>query len=150
MDQATRTASPCPVARTVNLLGDRWSLLIIRDAFAGVRRFGQFQRSLGVAKNVLSDRLRTLVDGGVLRSEPASDGTSYREYVLTDTGVELFDLIVALRQWGEAHAVESGEEYLPLIDRATGQPLAKLTHVRPDGSPVQADDTHLGDIRRMS
>src|SRR4051812_7850276 len=96
----TKLTTGCPVARTVDVLGDKWSLLIIRDAFDGARRFGQFQRNLGVAKNILSARLRTLVGAGVLRSEPASDGSSYREYVLTDAGRELFDLIVTLRQWG--------------------------------------------------
>ncbi|MFI6317825.1 winged helix-turn-helix transcriptional regulator [Nonomuraea sp. NPDC050556] len=144
------TTTGCPVARTVDVLGDKWSLLIIRDAFDGARRFGQFQRNLGVAKNILSSRLRTLVGAGVLRIEPASDGSSYHEYVLTDAGRELFDLIVTLRQWGEAHAFEPGEEYVPLIDRTTGEPLAKLTYVRPDGSPVRADATHLGERRRMS
>ncbi|MFI6585264.1 winged helix-turn-helix transcriptional regulator [Embleya sp. NPDC050493] len=150
MNETTRTTSPCPVARTVDLLGDKWSLLIIRDAFDGVRRFGQFQRSLGVAKNILSIRLRTLVDAGVLSSEPASDGSSYREYVLTDRGRELFDLIISLRQWGEHHTVVRGEQYAPLIDHATGEPLGRLTYVRPDGSPVRADDTHVGDLRPMA
>ncbi|WP_331772631.1 helix-turn-helix transcriptional regulator (plasmid) [Embleya sp. NBC_00888] len=150
MNETTRANSPCPVARTVELLGDKWSLLIVRDAFAGVRRFGQFQRSLGVAKNILSMRLRTLTDAGVLRSEPASDGSSYREYVLTDKGRELFDLILSLRQWGEHHGVDRGEEYAPLIDHSTGEPLARLTYVRPDGSAVRADDTHVGALRPMS
>jgi len=137
------------VGRTVDVLGDKWSLLIIRDAFAGVRRFGQFQRGLGVAKNILSARLRTLVEAGVLRSEPASDGSSYREYGLTDEGRKLFDLIVVLRQWGEDHALASGDEYVPLIDRRTGEPLARITCVRPDGSPVLPDETQLGEPRRM-
>ena len=77
---------PCPVARCVNLIGDRWSLLIVRDAFDGMRRFGDFQRSLGVARNILSDRLKKLVDAGVLELQDASDGTAYQEYVLTNKG----------------------------------------------------------------
>jgi DNA-binding HxlR family transcriptional regulator len=93
--------SECPVARSVDAIGDWWSLLIVRDAFDGSRRFGEFQRSLGVAKNILTARLRTLVAGGVLESVPASDGSAYREYVLTPKGKELFPVIVALRQWGE-------------------------------------------------
>ncbi|WP_344746076.1 helix-turn-helix domain-containing protein [Streptosporangium vulgare] len=75
--------SECPVARSVDAIGDWWSLLIVRDAFDGSRRFGEFQRSLGVAKNILTARLRALVAGGVLESVPASDGSAYREYVLT-------------------------------------------------------------------
>lgn len=74
---------PCPVVRSVDLIGDRWALLIVRDAFDGVRRFGDFQRSLGMARNILSDRLRKLVDAGILVMQDASDGTAYQEYVLT-------------------------------------------------------------------
>ena len=74
----------CPVARSVDLIGDRWSLLIVRNAFDGMRRFGDFQRDLGVARNILADRLRKLVDAGILAMQGASDGTSYQEYVLTD------------------------------------------------------------------
>ena len=91
----------CPVARTLDLVGDRWSLLLVRDAFDGIRRFSDFQRNLGVARNILSDRLATLVAAGVLAVQPASDGTSYQEYVLTPKGERLFPLVVALRQWGE-------------------------------------------------
>ncbi len=76
----------CPVARSVELIGDRWSLLIVRDAFDGMRRFGDFQRSLGMARNILSDRLRKLVDAGILEMQDASDGTAYQEYVLTAKG----------------------------------------------------------------
>ena len=96
-------AEPCPVARSVDCIGDRWSLLIIRDAFDGVRRFSDFQRSLGMARNILSDRLRKLVEAGVLELQTASDGSSYQEYVLTRKGQSLFPVVVALRQWGEKH-----------------------------------------------
>jgi DNA-binding HxlR family transcriptional regulator len=86
--------------RCVDLIGDRWSLLIVRDAFDGMRRFGDFQRSLGVARNILSDRLKKLVDAGILAMQGASDGTAYQEYVLTTKGESLFPIVVALRQWG--------------------------------------------------
>jgi DNA-binding HxlR family transcriptional regulator len=135
--------SECPVARTLDVVGDRWSLLIIRDAFDGIRRFGQFQRSLGVAKNILSNRLHNLVDAGVLRVEPASDGTSYQEYVLTEKGEDLFDLIVSLRQWGQDHTYERGARYARLVDRITGQRLPRLTYTRPDGRPVRSADTRV-------
>ncbi len=72
---------PCPVARTVDLIGDRWSLLIVRDAFDGIRRFGDFQQSLGMARNMLTDRLQKLVGAGILARQDASDGTAYQEYV---------------------------------------------------------------------
>src|SRR6478609_10234115 len=78
--------STCPVSRTVDIVGDKWTLMILRDAFEGLTRFSQFQRSLGVAKNILSARLHQLVDAGVLASQPDSDGSAYNEYVLTPKG----------------------------------------------------------------
>jgi DNA-binding HxlR family transcriptional regulator len=135
--------STCPVARTVDLVGDRWSLLIIRDALDGVRRFGQFQRSLGVAKNILSNRLHGLVDAGLLRVEPASDGSSYQEYVLTEKGEDLFDLITSLRQWGQDHAFDPGEPKSVLVDRATDRPLPRLTYTTPEGEAIHAADTRV-------
>ncbi|MGB8406621.1 MAG: helix-turn-helix domain-containing protein [Mycobacterium sp.] len=138
--------SECPVARTLDIVGDRWSLLIVRDAFDGIRRFGEFQRNLGVAKNILSTRLRNLVDAGVLQIEPASDGSSYQEYVLTDPGKDLFDLIVSLRQWGQDHTFEPGAQYVRLVDRTTDEPLPKLVYTTPDGRPIHADDTRVRKI----
>ena len=79
-------AEPCPVARSIDAIGDWWSLLIVRDAFDGSRRFGQFQRSLGIAKNILTSRLRTLEETGVMTTVPASDGSRYQEYVLSRKG----------------------------------------------------------------
>jgi DNA-binding HxlR family transcriptional regulator len=79
-----REQPPCPVACTVDPVGDKWTLIILRDAFNGWRRFDKFQRSLGVAKNILNTRLPALVDAEILRTEPASDSTSYRAYVLTE------------------------------------------------------------------
>ncbi|MFF4598956.1 winged helix-turn-helix transcriptional regulator [Amycolatopsis sp. NPDC001319] len=143
MSERTWTSPRCPVARTVDLVGDKWSLLIIRDAFDGIRRFGQFQRNLGVAKNILADRLRSLVDAGVLSVEPASDGSAYREYVLTKRGEDLFDLVVSLRQWGQDHAYEPGEDHVLLVDRETEEPIPRLTYVTPEGTPIHADDTRV-------
>jgi DNA-binding HxlR family transcriptional regulator len=76
----------------VDIIGDRWSLLIVRDAFDGIRRFSDFQRSLGMARNILSDRLHKLVNSGILTMQSASDGTAYQEYVLTAKGERLFPL----------------------------------------------------------
>ena len=76
-----------------------WTLLIVRDAFDGVRRFGAFQKNLGIAKGVLTARLKEMVERGVMTVTPASDGTAYQEYVLTEKGRDLFAVVVALRQW---------------------------------------------------
>jgi DNA-binding HxlR family transcriptional regulator len=78
--------STCPVARSLDIIGDWWSLLIVRDALRGVKRFGEFQKSLGIAKNMLTARLKLLVEEGILTLQPASDGSAWQEYVLTDKG----------------------------------------------------------------
>lgn len=131
----------CPVARSLDVIGDWWSLLIVRDAFDGLRRFGEFQKSLGVAKNILSDRLRTLVAHGILTAAPASDGSAYQEYVLTDKGRALFPVIVGLRQWGEDHYYGPAEAHSTLIDRKRGQPVRRLEIRAQDGRLLEPDDT---------
>lgn len=131
----------CPVARSLDVIGDWWSLLIVRDAFDGLRRFGEFQKSLGVAKNILSDRLRTLVAHGILTAAPASDGSAYQEYVLTDKGRALFPVIVGLRQWGEDHYYGPAEAQSTLIDRKRGQPVRRLEIRAQDGRLLEPDDT---------
>ncbi|MBI1448356.1 winged helix-turn-helix transcriptional regulator [Acinetobacter sp. AC1-2] len=138
---------PCPVARGVNLIGDRWSLLIVRDAFDGMRRFGDFQRSLGVARNILSDRLKKLVDADVLEMQDASDGTAYQEYVLTAKGESLFPVVVALRQWGEQNLFESGEPHSLLIDKNTGQQIPFMAPVTVDGKVLNASDTQVQKVK---
>ncbi|MGW1288232.1 winged helix-turn-helix transcriptional regulator [Streptomyces sp. NPDC002586] len=140
----TRTrfdADPCPVARSIDAIGDWWSLLIVRDAFDGSRRFGEFQRSLGIAKNILTSRLRTLEEAGVMRTAPASDGSRHQEYVLTEKGRALFPVIVALRQWGEAHCFDPGQPHSRLLDRRSGRPLSPLEIRSSDGRLVGPDET---------
>ncbi|WNV85087.1 helix-turn-helix domain-containing protein [Umezawaea sp. Da 62-37] len=133
---------PCPVARAVNLIGDQWILLILRDALDGTRMFNAFQRNLGVAKNILSDRLRKLVEHGVLVRRTAPSGKR-QEYVLTDSGRQLFTVIVALRQWGEAHAFDAGEPRSVLVDNNTGTPVPALHLKRADGVTLDAGNTHV-------
>ena len=135
------TDSPCPVARSADLLGDRWALLVIRDAFDGVTRFGDFQRSLGAARNILSDRLRRLVEAGILQLQPASDGSAYQEYVLTAAGQELFPLLVALRQWGERHRFGAGEAHSQLIELATRRPLPYMQPLDAAGHALASGQT---------
>lgn len=139
--------SPCPVARSVNLIGDRWSLLIVRDAFDGVRRFGDFQRSLGVARNILSDRLRKLVDANVLELKDASDGTAYQEYVLTEAGKSLFPIVVALRQWGEVNLFREGESHSILIDKQTQSPIPAMYPLSHDGKTLSPNETEVIKIK---
>src|SRR5205807_2023280 len=113
----------CPIARTLDVIGDWWSLLIVRDAFLGKRRFGEFQKSLGLAKNILSTRLRKLISHGVLEVGPAPGGSAYHEYALTEKGRGLYIVLVVLRQWGEACLFEAGELDLLLVDQKSGEPV---------------------------
>lgn len=124
--RVTHERAECPVARAVDVMGDRWSLLIVRDAFDGISRFGEFRRSLGLAKNILASRLRELVAHGVLEVVPASDGSAYHEYALTQRGRDLFVILVSLRQWGEEHLFDDVEPHSVLLDARTEKPLRKL------------------------
>ncbi|GLY60637.1 transcriptional regulator [Pectobacterium carotovorum subsp. carotovorum] len=133
----------CPVARALDVVGDRWALLIIRDAFDNRRRFGDFQRSLGVAKNILTDRLRALVEEGILSVQPVSEGSAYQEYILTSKGEQLFPLVVALRQWGEQQLFAEGEPHSLLLDKHTGQPLQTMLPHSAEGQLVVGQDTFV-------
>ena len=133
----------CPIARSLDAIGDWWSLLIIRDALVGRRRFGEFQRSLGLAKNILTVRLRTLVDQGILKMAPASDGSAYQEYVPTPKGRGVFPILVALRQWSEEFDERPEQIATILVDRENGRPVRKLELHSQDGRLLTSADTAL-------
>lgn len=133
----------CPIARSLESLGDWWSLLIIREALFGVRRFGEFQSRLGMAKNILAARLRSLVDHGILAMAPASDGSAYQEYVLTPKGRGTFPILVALRQWSEEFDDHPEEIATILVDRDKGRPVKKLEMRAEDGRLLAPGDTTL-------
>lgn len=123
-------------------MGDKWTLLIIRDALDGKRRFSEFERSLGVAKNILSERLRLLVDRGVLTRIPNDRGTR-SEYELTDAGRDLFTLLLSLRQWGERNAFAAGEAHSTLVDPATGEPVPRLRPLLDSGAELAPEQAVL-------
>ncbi|KWV46843.1 HxlR family transcriptional regulator [Bradyrhizobium macuxiense] len=133
----------CPIARALDVFGDWWSLLIIRDASLGRRRFSEFQASLGLAKNILATRLRALVERGILKTVPASDGSAYQEYVLTPKGRGIFPILVALRQWSEEFDEHPDEIATILVDRENGKPVKKLALYSRDGRVLHAADTAL-------
>ena len=96
----------CSIARPASLLGDRWTLVILRQAFSGIKRYEDFQTSLGISRSLLSDRLGKLVDAGILRREPYKDAIRTRErYRLTDKGLDLYPVLMALREWGDRKSV---------------------------------------------
>jgi DNA-binding HxlR family transcriptional regulator len=139
--------APCPVARALDVIGDWWSLLIIRDAFDSVRRFSEFEASLGIAKGILSSRLRDLIERDILETAPASDGSAYREYVLTEKGRGLFLVIVALRQWGEDHLYGPDERHSSLVHTETDAPVPRLELRSTGGKRVEWDRTR---VRKVS
>jgi DNA-binding HxlR family transcriptional regulator len=105
-----------------------------------LRRFGDFQKNLGIARGMLSARLHRLVELGVLEPVPASDGSAYQEYALTKKGRELFPVVVSLRQWGEANLYARGEAHSDLVDE-TGQPVGKLVLPSRAGRPLTWSET---------
>ncbi|OLT11249.1 ArsR family transcriptional regulator [Actinomadura sp. CNU-125] len=131
----------CPVARTVDLVGDRWSLLVLRDAMDGARSFTDLQRSTGIARNILSDRLRKLTANGLLAQVDAPSGRR-RLYTLTEAGKDLFPVIVTMRQWGERHAFDAGETHSVLVD-GDGVRVPDLRPVAADGTPLTSDTTSV-------
>jgi DNA-binding HxlR family transcriptional regulator len=133
----------CPVARSLDAIGDWWSMLIIRDALLGTTRFGEFQKKLGLAKNILTVRLRALVDQGILKTAPASDGSAYQEYLLTPKGRGVFPILVALRQWSEEFDGKPDEIGTILVDKEKGKPVRRLELHSQDGRLLTASDTAL-------
>ncbi|MDR6950868.1 DNA-binding HxlR family transcriptional regulator [Ancylobacter sp. 3268] len=147
----------CPIARSLEHVGEWWSILILRDAFYGLSRFDEFQASLGVATNTLSRRLAALVEAGLLEKRPYMQRPPRYEYVLTDRGRDFRPVLLSLLAWGnrqfatEGRSVElidreSGEAVEPILcDRATGRPIAEM---RVRAVPGPAADERLR--RRLS
>jgi DNA-binding HxlR family transcriptional regulator len=105
----------CSLARSLAVVGDRWTLLILRDAFLGIRRFDDFQSSTGIARRVLTERLTKLVDDGILERRLYQERPTRNEYRLTAKGLDLYPVILALVHWGDAHY--AGEAGPPLLHR---------------------------------
>jgi DNA-binding HxlR family transcriptional regulator len=133
----------CAVARSLDVVGDWWTLLIVRDALGGVKRFGEFQRSLGAARNILTTRLRSLIEQGILETAPASDGSAYQEYLLTTKGRALVPVLIALSQWSDAHVFKPGEASLVPVDALNMQRLSPLQIRASDGRLLHADEVHF-------
>jgi DNA-binding HxlR family transcriptional regulator len=113
----------CSIARPAALLGDRWTLVILRQCFLGVKRFEDFQSTLGISRSLLSERLGRLVDAGVLRREPYKDEVRTRDrYRLTEMGLDLYPVLIALRDWGDRYLREG--------------PRAKIRHKGCGGEPT--------------
>lgn len=126
MSRKRFTDMNCSIAQALDVLGDWWTLLIVRDAFLGVRRFGDFARDLGIAKNILSSRLSHLVKEGIFVREEVGDSGQWVEYRLTKKGRDLAVVMTALREWGDRWVFGEGNEPLVVRDRRTGKRLPPL------------------------
>src|SRR6202050_1413015 len=112
----------CPVAATLEIVGERWTLLVIRDVFLGIRRFDDLQRDLGVARNILQNRLEGLVNHGILVKKAYQERPARYEYRLTTKGADLWPVLVSLLHWGDRYAIE-GERPIVLQHRDCGGEL---------------------------
>ena len=130
----------CPIARSLDLVGEWWSLLIIREAFWGTRRFGEFEANLGIAPNVLTQRLARLVEGGILQVVSESQNGRALEYRLSPKGIELSPILVALAQWGDRHLPRAEGPATRIVERATGQDVAPITVMSASGRPLKPQE----------
>lgn len=143
----------CPVARSIDILGDWWTPLVIRSAFLGCRRFEQFTDSLGIPRNVLTDRLNRLTDEGILERHQYQDRPPRHEYRLTEKGVALYPVIIGLLTWGsEWLDWEDRDPPVQLVDRDSGEPIEPVLVDASTGRPIDprrtraayADDANWG------
>jgi len=132
----------CSVARALEIVGEWWTLLIIREAFFGATRFGEFERNLGIAKNVLSHRLSKLVAGGVMERVETPGRGNPRDYRLTEKGRDLFPALVALMQWGDRWAAAAGPP-LRLLEQETGEEIAALRVTGARGRPLAPEEVRI-------
>jgi DNA-binding HxlR family transcriptional regulator len=124
-DRFRYSAANCSIARTLGVVGEKWTLLVLREAFYGIRRFDDFHAALGCARNLLATRLKTLVTHGLLERVAYQDdvGRSRHEYRLTDKGRDLFPVVVALMQWGDRWTADDSGPAARLLHRDCGEPV---------------------------
>ncbi len=126
----------CSLAQTLDVIGERWTLLILRDAFFGTRRFSQFQENLGIARNVLTTRLNQLVDEGILQRRVVND-RGHPEYVLTEKGLDLQPILLSMTHWGDKYKAHPAGQRLEFIERSTHRPIRRMAVMSQDGRALQ-------------
>jgi DNA-binding HxlR family transcriptional regulator len=114
------------IGHVLDIIGEGWSILIIREAFLGTRRFEEFQSRLGIARNILTARLKNLCANQILDRVPVKEGARRHEYLLTHKGKEMMPLLIALTQWGDKWVFGAGNEPMIFLDREDGQPISRV------------------------
>jgi DNA-binding HxlR family transcriptional regulator len=127
---------PCPVARGLSVIGDRWTMLVVRECFFGIRRFDKMQERLGITRHILADRLRTLEAAGVLRREAYQERPLRYEYRLTDRGKALYPVFVSLIDWANDAVPVKGGSSVTLVSRDTGAPIKPAMIDTNTGAPI--------------
>ena len=133
----------CAVARSLEIIGEWWTLLILRDAFFGITRFDDFQARLGIARNILSTRLDTLVDAGVMERRTYDEARNRSDYVLTDKGRALWPVLTAIRQWGDEWVLGAGNEPIQLEHRSCGARTLATPACSECGETLRIEDLKL-------
>ncbi len=135
----------CSLAQSMDVIGEWWSMLIVRDFFVGGgrRRFEQLRDSLGISRNILTERLRTLTDAGVIEKVPLQEGGRRYAYQLTDKGRDLLPVIVSIIQWWERWEQEPGEGYMNMRDRQRGEEIGQVSVPNSRGEPLQYGDLFM-------
>ena len=133
----------CSVADALELIGEGWTILILREAFFGSRRFEDFQKHLGIARNILTTRLQKLVDGNVLERIPIKEGAKRHEYKLTPMGRDLYPVLIALSQWGDRWLRTESGIPVQFIERSSGEEIAPVSIRSQDGREIDARDLAL-------
>ncbi len=139
----TKTTLNCSVADALGLIGEGWTILIIREAFFGSRRFEDFQKHLGIARNILTIRLQKLVEGGILERKPIKEGAKRHEYKLTQMGRDLYPVLITLTQWGDRWLCTENGAPVKFVERDTGKEIAKVTIQNKNGKEIKARDLVL-------
>lgn len=134
---------PCSLARTLSVVGDRWTLLVLRECFLGTRRFDGFEQRLGVTRHVLADRLKTLVQAGVLDKVAYQQRPLREEYRLTDKGRDLYPVILALVNWGDRHMSDAEGPPIRHIHRSCGHAMQGVLVCSDCGEPLSPRDVQL-------
>jgi DNA-binding HxlR family transcriptional regulator len=134
-----REIAECGLPSALEVMGERWSFLILRASFNGIRHFEDFQHQLGIARNILSNRLARLVGNGILKREPCADDRRRIEYRLTQKGIDLLPALVALRQWGERYGARVPSS-LTIVDARDRRPIAPVQLHAEDGRPLRYEE----------